>query len=123
MVDVLRIELNLLFCGLFLAMPAGAQGGDQPPDPTVPLARPAQELARSLTQESTRFTLQATLVSEDRKLAIINGRTYHEGAKIGGRTVIEIQRGRVTLAAKDNSRVLHLVSVKVREISEAGKNE
>lgn len=86
----------VLLLGLALAggLPAAAaQGLDDPTRPTS-LAEPAP--ARR-AESGPRWRLQSTLVAEERRLAIINGRTVGPGDRVDGATVREVRRDGVTL--------------------------
>ena len=54
----------------------------------------------------TGLVLQSTVISGQRKSAIINGRLLHEGEKIGKARVVEIRRNEVVL--KKGKRLIHL---------------
>ena len=58
-------------------------------DPTTPLGHIASGAAGTGEQQ---FTLNSTLISSQRKLAIINGNTVREGQSIPGSADVKVQR-------------------------------
>ncbi len=68
-----------------------------------PLRPPDYRAATGTSQQreaqfdASAWQLASTLVSRERRAAIINGRNVREGGRVGGATVIDIQSGRVTL--------------------------
>jgi hypothetical protein len=66
------------------------------PDPTRPVhfRKPS---ARPGVPRRTELVLQLTLVSPERQIALINGRTYGLGASINGAVITEIKPYEVTL--------------------------
>ena len=93
------------------AAAAAAQALDDPTRPTA-LAEPE----RSQRAESgPRWRLQSTLVAEDRRLAIINGRTVGPGDRVDGATVRDVRQDGVTLEIEGRRielRMLGAVDVK-----------
>lgn len=86
----------LLAAALLAVAGAGAaqSGLGDPMRPTsldepVPLEKAAQS--------GPRWRLQSTLVSDSRRLAVINGRTVAQGERIEGAMVREVRQGGVTL--------------------------
>ena len=88
----------LLACaGLVLSMLSGAVYANkeiyQLPDPTRP-----QNIAPKYSsgqvrgkQATTPWTLESTLISENRRAAVINGRTYQIGESVRGAKIIAIE--------------------------------
>lgn len=106
----------LALLGSLLAAAAGhaadaksTAGGDaaasaQAPEMRDPLRPPGYGAAggTSAQEKEARFDasawqLASTLVSRERRAAIINGRNVLEGERVAGATVVDIQSGRVTL--------------------------
>ena len=52
--------------------------------------------------------LQSVIVSDGRKLALIDGKTYRAGDKLGNATVAAISSNEVTLRGSDGTKVLKL---------------
>lgn len=81
-----------------LLMSAAAAAGAQPGlgDPTRPtsLSEP-QESTRAA--QMPRWRLQSTLIADDRRVAVINGRIVSVGERIEGATLLEVRSDGVTL--------------------------
>ena len=86
-------------CAAALAavMAAGGAPAQQLGDPTQPTRMDAPEQAVRAAQSGPRWRLQSTLVADDRRLAVINGRTVAQGERIDGATVQDVRPGGVTL--------------------------
>ena len=65
-------------------------------DPTRPTSLSDPGAAAKAAQ-APRWRLQSTLVADDRKVAVINGRTVSQGEHIEGATLLEVRRDGVTL--------------------------
>lgn len=83
--------LALAMLGTAAAVPA--QGLD---DPTRPTSMAEPEPVRR-AESGPRWRLQSTLVADDRRLAIINGRTVGPGERVDGATVRDVRQDGVTL--------------------------
>lgn len=68
-------------------------------DPTRPYRASA-----ATTMASPRFSVNAIIVSADRRVAIVNGRRVGIGGSIDGATVISIEKDELVLA-KDGRRI------------------
>ncbi len=68
-------------------------------DPTRPTAW-AQPSAKPQSRPRRTLVLQATLVSPSRRAAIINGRSYELGARVGRSVITDIKAYEVTLTRK-----------------------
>ena len=64
------------------------------------------------TQSGGGLILQSTLVSGSQKTAVINGRRYHEGDRVGKAVVREIRSFGVKL--EKNGKTVHLPLVRAR---------
>ena len=72
-------------------------------DPTRPYT--AQQTYASVP---SRFKVNAIIVSDDRRLAIVNGRRVGVGDSIGGATVTAIAKHELTLDVAGETRTLRL---------------
>ncbi|MGI9285361.1 MAG: hypothetical protein ACR2P1_08225 [Pseudomonadales bacterium] len=104
--------LACLFAGTFLL--ASTQASQVLYDPTQP---PGKNVLAA-TQSQHRLRLESVLVSKHRKVAMINGRRYKEGDRIGAGKVISIQRGGVKIAMPDKTLSLRLRHVVVKRKTE-----
>ena len=82
-----------------LAFPGGAAWASELSDPTRPT--PLHGERRAAPQQPT-WTLNSTLVSEDRRVAIINGRAVGVGDQINGARVVRVEQGAVWLEYQGN---------------------
>lgn len=83
--------------GLALLAAAGLAPAQQLGDPTQPTALDEPAAAGAVVKAGPRWRLQSTLVADNRRLAIINGRTVAAGDRIDGATVREVRQEGVTL--------------------------
>lgn len=91
-----------------LALEAGAEPALG--DPTRPTALiSAAAAAAAAAPAGPRWRLQSTLVADDRRLAVINGRTVSRGDRVDGAQVVEIGDGGVTLELAGRRLQLHVV--------------
>jgi hypothetical protein len=96
-------ERALLAVALLLAAaPALAQSGFGDPTRPTSLSEPEPEQARAV--QGPRWRLQSTLVADQRRLAVINGRTVVQGARVDGARLVEVRQDGVTLEA-DGERI------------------
>jgi MSHA biogenesis protein MshK len=101
--------------GLALLAAAPLALGQQLGDPTQPTALDAPNAAATAQQAGPRWRLQSTLVADNRRLAVINGRTVAAGDRIDGATVREVRQEGVTLdvdGRKVELRILGKIDVK-----------
>lgn len=89
-----------------LALEAGAEPALG--DPTRPTAL-ISAAAAAAAPAGPRWRLQSTLVADDRRLAVINGRTVSRGDRVDGAQVVEIGDGGVTLELAGRRLQLHVV--------------
>lgn len=94
----------LLLAGLLAVAGAPAQLRD----PTQPTALEDAAPPRP-AQSGPRWRLQSTLVADDRRLAVINGRSVAQGERVDGAVVREINRGGVTLEVEGRRIELRLL--------------
>ena len=74
-------------------------------DPTEP---PSGAAARGGAQSAPEAVLQSVIVSGGRRLALIGGRTYQTGERVGDATVVSISSSEVILRDASGTRVLRL---------------
>jgi hypothetical protein len=95
-------ERRVLIALLALAAAFAARADELPlKDPMRPnvVAGPASGAPRA----APGFELTAVLVSDKRRLAVVNGRIYHEGDRVNGAEIVAIEPGsiRIRRAAGD----------------------
>lgn len=83
--------------GLALLAVAGLAPAQQLGDPTRPTALDEREEAGAAVRAGPRWRLQSTLVADNRRLAVINGRTVAPGDRIDGAMVRDVRQEGVTL--------------------------
>jgi MSHA biogenesis protein MshK len=80
-------------------------------DPTrPPTARATSSYVPAKKRQGPRWVLNSTLISSDRRTAVINDRVVAQGDQINGATVVSIQPSAVRL--RDNGREVTLVMLK-----------
>lgn len=89
----------VLLCLALFALPTLASA-QALPDPTQ---RTSMHRATSAAPAPTRWVLQSTLVAEDRRVAVINGRTVAVGGTVDGARVTDIQPYVVRLRTADGT--------------------
>jgi MSHA biogenesis protein MshK len=85
----------------------GASGQGELADPT----RPARSLRHSPSVTETAgaaLTLQSVMLSQDRRVAVINGRSVQPGDRVFGARVVEISLSAVRLRRADGEILLTL---------------
>jgi MSHA biogenesis protein MshK len=82
---------------LLLLGAAGLAPAQQLGDPTRPTALDEPAAAEAAGKAGPRWRLQSTLVADNRRLAVINGRTVAPGDRIDGATVRDVRQEGVTL--------------------------
>jgi hypothetical protein len=83
--------------GLALLATAQLAFGQQLGDPTQPTALNEPAAAGPAQRAGPRWRLQSTLVADNRRLAVINGRRVAAGDTVDGATVREVRQEGVTL--------------------------
>ncbi len=91
---------------------AYAEAAAELPDPTRPpfLAKPR---VKSRPTPKPKLVLQVTLISPERRIAIINGRSYVLGSTIRGAVLTEIRPYEVTLRRNGREIRLRLVATRI----------
>ena len=93
--------------GLMLFAGQAQAGGSALTDPTRPWSPGGYQQRQSHTDGS--YTLNSTLVSSTRRVAVINGRHVTEGETVGNATVVRIGKYDVLLQSPDKQINLKLV--------------
>jgi len=98
---------------IFIASPVFADAVTALRDPTIPLGNQATNYA----EEKIVLHLNSILISQQRKLAIINGQAVRQGDEIKGTSfrVISIRANSVSLKSNSESRVLSMIDSKVKK--------
>jgi len=103
----------VLAAALTIALPAQSTAL---PDPTQP---PSYRATRTgITNEASPWALTSTLITEDRRIATINGERVQVGDTVRGARVTEIAPTHVRLSVNGKQRVLRLVPRTVKRIAE-----
>jgi hypothetical protein len=92
----------LVVCVAAVTSVAGAQAIGDPTRPTS-LSEPVAQQA-AVAVQGPRWRLQSTLVADSRRLAVINGRTVAQGARVEGARLLEVRPDGVTLE-EDGQRI------------------
>jgi MSHA biogenesis protein MshK len=92
-----RLMRALAFLALLAAGPALAQALTDPTRPPSAAALPTVTDPQEGTGEAAAPRLQSVLISPDRKLAMIDGRTIPLGGTLGDATLVQITETQVTL--------------------------
>jgi len=92
-------------------------------DPTRPPSWGSATVAPRATARRRGLQLQTTLVSPSRRMAIINGRSYSIGSRIGTATIIEIKPFEVTLQKAGKKTRLRLLPRVTRTPPVANKDK
>lgn len=82
-------------------------------DPMRPFEPPVGEDGPG-TAPAPRFRLTAVLISAGRRVAIINGKPYQEGQKVGGAELTYVEAKSVGLREGDSEIVVHLGKTRAR---------
>ena len=100
--DARRMLTRLLLAGATLAL-AGTALAQQLPvrDPTRP-AGGSGTAGGNLASTAERFELAATIVSGERRIALINGRFFREGERVNGQQITRIEPGAIRLMRAGN---------------------
>lgn len=80
-------------------------------DPTRPTSLSQPDEAGPATVQGPRWRLQSTLVADERRVAVINGRTIVQGGRIDGATLVEVRPDGVTLEMSGERINLRMVPV------------
>ncbi len=111
--------LALALAGLLAAAGAPAASLKDPTRP--PEARPAK--AQKAARAPLRWRLGSTLVSPQRRAAVINGRVVGVGETINGARVVEILPAKVRLRRKGRDITLVLLKQDIKRPSRPGSGK
>jgi hypothetical protein len=105
----MRFSESLVTAALGLTLLAGQllAGETALTDPTRPWNTDGRQSGQ--TQSSGSYTLSSTLVSNQRRVAVINGHYVSEGETIGDFTVVEIRKNDVVLQSPQRLITLKLL--------------
>ena len=103
------IFLLLILIGSYPVI-ALASDAHQLPDPTQPYL--AAVIKPGYT---THWNLQSTLISSQRHIAIINGRAYQLGDRLGSYTISDIRPHQVTLIQPHKSIIIAMLGHKMNK--------
>lgn len=104
-----RKAIMLLILGLVFALPAGAQLDDPTRPPGHRLYLPGGKPA------APSWHVDTIKISEQQRIAVVNGRRVSVGDRVGGATVIEIQPGHVRLRYQNEEIAIQLVPGRIRK--------
>lgn len=90
-----RLVNSLLMVLLLVAIPGASFGDEILRDPTRPYVA-----GKNVTAATPRFTVNAIIVSAERRIAIVNGRRVAVGGSVDGATVIAIEKDHLLLEKK-----------------------
>jgi len=103
-----------LFSFFFVSMPYVMASVDKKPighDPTKPIyseSTPSQSLTKEKKREDMIVQLQSIFYSDDRKIAIINGKLLEEGDVLGGVSINKINKDSVLVRVNNHSKKLFI---------------
>jgi len=111
-----QICWSIYFVGLiFFTTKIFADSATTNKDPTEPPNYSADISKAKITESVTSFILEAVLISENTKLAIINNNVVKIGDVVGGEKVKSIDPYSVTLVGEQGEMVLHLFGSPIKE--------
>ena len=87
-------------------------------DPTrPPTGKATSSYVGAPKSHAVRWTLHSTLVSSERRTAVINDRVVSQGDRINGATVVSIQPSSVRLRNKGREMTLVMLKKKIKSLS------
>ena len=87
-------------------------------DPTQPpTATSTSNYVKGKKSKGPRWILHSTLVSSDRRTAVINNRVVSQGDRINGATVVSIQPSSVRLREKGREVTLMMLTKNIKSLS------
>jgi MSHA biogenesis protein MshK len=117
-----RLSAARLLCVLTVVAASTAAGAQASlPDPTLPpAAGPVDGASKAPVGRTTNLghRLQSVLISPERKLAVIDGRTVPLGGQIDGARIVEITEDGVTLRRGTQTETLPLhAGVRIKQVA------
>lgn len=103
-----ELAASLALAAFALAGAAAAQPGLGDPTRPTPLVAPAEERVATLAGPAPRWRLQSTLIADERRVAVINGRSVAQGTRVEGALLREVRNDGVTLEVDGRSVQLRL---------------
>jgi len=104
------VKKRALISLLLLGIPFSAVGGERLLDPMRPLVSsasgPVETVGKPLVAKQLDWRLGAVLISAEREVAVINGKSLQIGDKIEGYRVVKIEPSRVQLQMKKKKMIL-----------------
>lgn len=97
-------ERSLMFAALLVTAAAAAEEAPV----RDPMRPPGSDAAASVVAPRPRFVLTAVLISSERRVAIVNGKPYQQGAVVDGAEIVAIERGAVRLKERGTEHVISL---------------
>ena len=108
-----------IFAAALLASTPALAGGPQPADPTRPAGGPAV-IAPIGAQKKQPLFLSSLLISPQRRIAIINGKSLSEGERIAGERILSITDTGVQL---EGSRGVYTLSLHPKPVKRRAESE
>lgn len=109
------MKINLFLVVLFSLWLAPLQAMEDPTRP--PTAKAATSYVSVKKTKGPRWILHSTLVSSDRRSAVINDRVVVQGDRINGATVVSIQPSAVRLREKGREVTLMMLNKNIKSLS------
>jgi len=101
--------IRAITAAILLMTVSGIARGDAVPDPTrPPTAAEIRAWRGTADARETQWRLESVLISDRRRVAVINGHTVGAGDTVDGARVLAIEPGRVRLDAGDGQLDLSL---------------
>lgn len=81
------------------------------PDPTRPNMKRERNIVKAIAsaKPAAVLALQSTLIAPNRCLAVINGKTFYVGGRIGGGEIVDIAPHQVTIVRSGIREILRLL--------------
>ena len=110
-----RLPMALLILFLMLLWVSPLQAMEDPTRP--PTAKATTHFVVGKKSHAPRWRLHSTLVSSDRRTAVINDRVVSQGDRINGATVVSIQPSTVRLRDKGREVTLVMLNKNIKSLS------
>ncbi len=107
--------LQSILCLCLVTAPVSvALAQSQAGDPTAPSDPAGYATKKIASKREPGWALHSTLISDSRKIAIINGRAFTEGERVGSARVLHIRSQEVVLATPKQQITLRLLPKNLR---------